>query len=104
VRHLDTDAVVSTCSTCGGQIIWARTETGKRMPLDANPSSDGNLTLTTDGLLPTARSIAHGHRPGQLLFKSHFATCKHATLHRTKPVKKRLPPPGDVLFEGGDDS
>jgi hypothetical protein len=94
---------VSLCKTCGEQIIWCRTETGKRMPLDANPTAEGNLTLNTGELLPTASSVGRtGHKPGQLLYKSHFASCKQAMVHRTKTPKKRLPPPGEVLFEGGD--
>lgn len=95
---------MSTCASCGKQIIWCRTETGKRMPVDPTPTSDGNLVLTTDGLLPTARSVGTTSRePGQPLYQSHFATCKQATKHRVKiPKRKRLPPPGPVLFETGD--
>lgn len=94
---------MSTCKTCGGQIIWARTNTGKRMPLDAKPTPEGNLILSTGELLPTVRTVGSaGHKPGQSLYRSHLFTCKQATAHRQKTPKKRLPPPGEVLFEGGD--
>lgn len=94
---------MSTCNTCGAQIIWARTETGKRMPIDAKPTIEGSLTLSTGELLPTAHNVYRtGHKPGQLLYQSHFASCKQAMAHRQKTQKKRLPPPGEVLFEGGD--
>jgi hypothetical protein len=93
---------VSKCTTCGAQIIWCRTETGKRISLDANPSAEGNLTLGLGELLPTAYSVSRGRRkPGQLLYKKHLASCKQEMAHRQKTPKKRLPPPGEVLFEGG---
>ena len=92
----------SKCTTCCGDIIWCRTDTGKRMPVDAKPSLDGNLRLISGELLPTARSVVRGHTPGEPLYKSHFATCKQAMKHRVKTPKRRLPPPGPVLFEGGD--
>jgi hypothetical protein len=74
------------------------------MPLDAKPSDDGNLVLTkTSELLPTVRSVGSvGRKPGQLVYRSHFFSCKQAMAHRQKTPKKRLPPPGPVLFEGGD--
>jgi hypothetical protein len=103
MRYLDASEV-SQCTTCGAQIIWTRTQAGKRMPLDAKASADGNLVLTnTNELLPTVRTVGSvGHKPGQLLYRNHAFTCKQAMAHREKTPKKRLPPPGPVLFEGGD--
>jgi hypothetical protein len=39
--------VVETCrtETCQAPIVWARTVTGKVMPVDAEPSDDGNIRL-----------------------------------------------------------
>lgn len=89
------------CGTCGADIIWCRTETGKRMPVDAKPNKEGNLTIDHTEMLPTVRPVSRGtHKTGQPLYKSHFATCKDATKHRT-PKKPPLPPPGPVLFQGG---
>ena len=92
-----------TCGTCGAEVIWCRTETGKRMPIDAKPCADGNLLLDASELLPTVRPVSRIGRVQQQgpLYKSHFATCKHAAHHRKAP-KKPLAPPGPVLFEGGD--
>jgi hypothetical protein len=93
-----------TCSTCGNEIIWARTETGKRMPIDPTPSPDGNLVLSRGEMLPTVRPVSRisDRAPGTPLYKSHFATCKQASQHRAKPAQKPSPPAAPVLFsEGG---
>lgn len=36
---------VNTCRDCGGRVLWARTEAGKRIRLDPEPHSDGNIRL-----------------------------------------------------------
>lgn len=89
-----------TCFSCGNEIIWARTETGKRMPIDPSPHPEGNLVLYRGEMLPTVRPVSRivDRKPDTPLYKSHFATCKQASQHRKKPV---LPPPGPVLFSGG---
>lgn len=77
-----------TCGPCGARILFARTVNGKDMPLDLEPSEDGNCILYLDGaarlavevlgkgkeLWPTAQGTRH---------KPHFATC----------TKWRRPPP-----------
>lgn len=89
-----------TCRTCGQRIIWCRTETGKRMPLDPEPHMDGNLVITSRELLPTVRPVSRANPgPGELRYRSHFASCKQATQHRRRAPKAKLPPPGPVLFE-----
>lgn len=63
------------CRTCGQSITWARTEAGKKIPLDHPPENrfvfpgDGDLVV----VLPT--------------YISHFATCPQADEHR-KPREK----------------
>lgn len=94
---------MSLCSTCGKRIIWCRTELGKKMPIDPEPTPDGNLVLVGGELLPTVRSASRNvYQPGQALYKSHFATCKEIAAHRKRRGfrnKESLPPPGPVLFE-----
>lgn len=72
----------SRCSSCGAEIWWAMTLAGKNMPLDAEPSSDGNIRINDDGRAyvvgPLELLVPHvGHT-----YKSHFATCPHAAQHR----------------------
>jgi hypothetical protein len=60
-----------TCKSCGAAIVWAQTESGRRMPLDAEPERRFVLA----GVEPTiARSVP--------TYVSHFATCPQADEHR----------------------
>jgi len=105
--HLGTDSSprhgvgsVTTCASCGAEIIWCRTDTGKRMPVDAHPATDGNFILDGDPQLPTARSVARvDSEPGQPLHRSHFATCPHADRYRrTTVLGPDRPAPHQHLF------
>ncbi len=88
----------ATCSTCGSEIEWVVTEKGCRMPVDAAPTPDGNITISMrsgPGQPGTAiylnaaakaelsdQARFRGEEP--LFFKSHFATCPFADQHRKK--------------------
>lgn len=79
----------SRCESCDAEIIWARTQRGERMPLDAEPSESGNVLLTGQppkrraGVL--TRGQAEGARAvGQRLHLSHFASCPMASAHRKR--------------------
>jgi hypothetical protein len=67
------------CRSCGAAIIWAVTETGKRMPVDAIPSDAGNILLA-DGIAVIAKN--DDTAADNELHTSHFATCPHAAQHR----------------------
>jgi hypothetical protein len=77
---------VNLCRACKAPIRWARTETGKSMPLDALPAADGTIAIV-DGvaivLEATVRARLHETelevRP---LYRSHFATCPYAVEFR----------------------
>jgi hypothetical protein len=66
---------MSTCRTCHTPIIWAKTPSGRPMPLDAEPSPQGNIVLRMDGI-----AIVGGE--GSLRYTSHFANCPQAAQHR----------------------
>ncbi len=81
---------MSACRTCGAPIIWARTEAGKAIPMDAEPVPVGTSPLGTFILersgrransdpLMRAPDIAD---VGVDRFRSHFATCPDARQHR----------------------
>ena len=98
---------MAACSSCGATIRWARTSSGKAIPLDAEPDEGGNLlavdregvTLPADvarrvigegrGRVVVAR---RGHRsmdPELPHWRSHFATCPSAHRHRTaRPIRR----------------
>ena len=74
---------MSTCRTCGAEIIWAKTRTGKSMPLDAIPVGQDveGTCLLEDGI---AYFGAFDHKPDAPRYVSHFATCPNAAKHRRK--------------------
>jgi hypothetical protein len=78
------------CNSCGAAIIWAETITGRRMPLDLEPSTDGNIILGTRhqqaplALVQTAQTLARLIAKGEKLYTSHFATCEFAAQHRRR--------------------
>jgi hypothetical protein len=92
----------SKCSTCKAAIIFARSERGTLMPVDAQPHEDGTLALDdTGGPEPVARFATAEERTRMLpliaaalgtisprLHRSHFATCPDAGSHRRKPKRK----------------
>lgn len=74
------------CRSCHAPIRWARTEKGKRMPLDPAPVLGGNRSLEevpayqlTPAYFITEAITPHPDRPG---YVSHFSTCPHAARHR----------------------
>lgn len=85
------DHVITTCSSCPAQIIWARTAaTGTPMPINAEPDPDGNLVLRPGPDGPRAlKRDAHLHF-GATTYTSHFATCPAAAAHR-RPRNRRTP-------------
>ena len=68
---------MSSCRTCRAPLVWAYTETGKRMPFDAHPAEDGSWVIRngTAAYDPFAR----GPR-----YRPHFATCPDADQHRRR--------------------
>jgi hypothetical protein len=80
---------VSSCRSCDAEILWARTERGKKMPLDAAPVCDAiaetrglfvlRETDHRDGPLAIAAWGLEGTEPH---YRSHFASCPNASQHR----------------------
>ena len=78
----------ATCRSCGAPIEWAITAKGKRMPVDAEPRTDGTILLrhTRVGEPPRAevlnaeeiafeRQVAANRGEELRLFVSHFVSC-----------------------------
>jgi hypothetical protein len=80
--------VTTRCRSCEAPIRWARTAAGKAMPLDVEPSADGNVQLGWVGgeeiaiVLGSPADRAGAQVDGIDLFVSHFATCPNASQHR----------------------
>lgn len=77
------------CKTCNAEIAWAITTTGKRMPVDVEPSANGNVMLRIEGEKLFAQIVSRDDpRPRHT---SHFVTCPDAD-------EWRLPPKGEALL------
>lgn len=76
---------IATCRSCHDPIVWAVTEAGKRIPLNAEPVIGGNMTLTGS----TARMLsADGQRLAATMQQprhvAHFVTCPQSGRWRSK--------------------
>lgn len=81
---------MSTCKSCGAPVLWIVTRLGRRMPVDAEPHSKGNILVLDP---PNGRSpIGHVlggdalwealHGAPERVHRSHFSTCPDADKHR----------------------
>jgi hypothetical protein len=73
---------IDHCGSCGAPIIWADTRHGRKMPVDAEPSPNGNVELrTVGGVVLATVGDAVLSLPGMAgtMHMSHFATCPHAS-------------------------
>jgi hypothetical protein len=78
---------VSTCRSCGAEVIWAVTRDDKRMPLDAVPVDGGNVLLNMGARPWRATVVGKDVQPSIFgddspRYTSHFSTCPHADSHR----------------------
>jgi hypothetical protein len=72
----------AACRSCSAPIAWAKTPTGKAMPVDFEPVSTGNIVLFDgpEGLLAV---VAHATAaPGKPRHQAHFVSCPNAAEHR----------------------
>jgi hypothetical protein len=80
---------MSRCSSCGAPILWARTERGKRIPLDREPFAGddprGLFVLRELGrgvVGPLALAVTPAAFADEPRYRAHFASCPQAAEHR----------------------
>ena len=75
----------STCSTCHAPIIWVISEGDRRMPIDPDKVSDGNIVpIEVDGQR-RARVLTGDQLPVEGgAWQSHHRSCPHAEQHRRR--------------------
>lgn len=94
---------MATCSSCHAPIVWCRTETGARMPVDVDPDPNGIVIKTgatvrepntgryedvVRVLKKAERTLFDPDEPDDgsdhvdLRFNSHFSTCPDSKRHR----------------------
>ncbi len=91
------------CRSCDAPIRWATaTTTGRRMPIDAEPTADGNVTVHRgDDGQAVATVHPAGVTPLGTRWTAHFATCPAAAEHRRRLA---LPPAADAKVSAEPDS
>lgn len=79
---------MSKCKSCGAEIIWIKTASGKMMPYNPqkisykNTFPRGNMTLITpEGKIVTGTIDLSSDTYG---YESHFATCPAASKFRKR--------------------
>jgi hypothetical protein len=87
--------MTTRCRSCNAELIWATTEKGKPIPLDATPVADGNIRLEERSTVDRSVSINgmdypvveeivltavpapyEGEERQGDRYLAHFATCK----------------------------
>jgi hypothetical protein len=72
---------IGKCRSCRAPIVWARTERGKRMPVDARPAADGTYRLDEPDRYEGPLAVYDPRGTGPR-YASHFGTCPSAGQHR----------------------
>lgn len=73
------------CDTCHAPIIWTHTTNAKRMPVDYEPSPQGNIALRPGGMGPVSVVLSIAKQFGRKnLYTSHFMTCPEANSWRKR--------------------
>jgi hypothetical protein len=75
---------MAKCSSCGAEILWAKTALGKSIPLDAKGETrlvllknGGNFDAETNNEVTIMQTYA-----------THFATCPNAAQHRKVKLER----------------
>lgn len=77
---------MTVCRSCGAEIFWVRSCSGKPMPIDLLASPEGNISVQGGVArvhVGRDREVELAQGSG-MLFTSHFATCPDAEQHRQR--------------------
>lgn len=71
---------MANCKSCGAAITWAKTATGRRMPLE--PHENGNIIVRNGVVVIVQPGTVYEQDEPPSLYQSHFASCPNAKTHR----------------------
>jgi hypothetical protein len=75
IGSFDASVRPALCTSCGAEIVWCRTITGKATPMQADENGEWIIV----------QGIAHrGQSVGVQRYTSHFATCPQASSWRKR--------------------
>jgi hypothetical protein len=73
---------VARCKSCGASFTWATTTRGRSMPVDSEPTPDGNVWIDVLGVAHVTGGSGGEPPEGAKRYTSHFASCPGAGQHR----------------------
>lgn len=89
-----------TCRSCGARVLWVRTERGRLMPLDQEPSESGSVivrmghgvaqaTAHVETMEERAARLRCQEPAGRTAYVPHWETCPQAAAWR-KPRDRTM--------------
>lgn len=80
---------MSRCRSCDAEVIWATSQTGKAMPLNAKPDPFGNVKVygrpgAVSAVVLAGDALEETRRLGVPLYMPHHATCPQGRAWRKK--------------------
>lgn len=82
---------MSRCKSCGAEIIWIKTQSGKSMPCNPErivywkkPGGGSRKIVTPNGEVLSAKLEGDPTKAAGMGYISHFATCPNADMHRKR--------------------
>ena len=80
---------MSLCRSCNAAIEWLVTTAGKSIPVDVEPTADGNLVVNGAGEVQALGPLELlALPPGTVRRTSHFATCPDAEQWRGRKDRR----------------
>lgn len=77
---------MNVCRSCNAPIFWStHPGTGKPNPIDDEAVPDGNIRLDLEAgtyVVLAGSMLQEARARGEILHKSHFATCPNSKTHR----------------------
>lgn len=74
---------MAKCSSCGADIFWSVTSTGKKIPIDSEPRKDGNIFISNESAVYITANSPESEATTPR-YVSHFATCPQSKDWRKK--------------------
>lgn len=77
---------MAQCRSCNAEIVWGTTRNGVAMPLDAEPTDEGNALLYDGGVIDVLGplELSSHDRDAQPLRLPHHASCPDAEMWKRR--------------------
>lgn len=81
--------MTATCRSCGAQIEWCLTSTGKKTPINAEPDREHGTIKQRGGYahILSGDDLQRAREAGETLYVSHWATCPQSRAWRKRELR-----------------